>query len=477
MEGIEAENKMQIHMIGVCGVGMGSLAGMLSAMGHIVTGSDSAVYPPMSHKLPEWGIQVHEGFDPAHVGNPDLVVIGNAMSRGNPEVEHVLDHRIPYMSMAHTLYEFFLKNREVIAVAGTHGKTTTTALLAYILDRAGLDPSFFVGGVASNYGSNFRLGNGRYFIIEGDEYDSAFFEKIPKFILYRPQHCILTSLEFDHADIYRDMDELELWFTRLLRLVPSNGSVVYSSIYPHLQNVMQQCYSRRYSFGKSGADYMYSFKKEEDKEYLEIRGKGLESPLEIETGLFGDFNYQNITAAVIMALRLGVPAETIPGSIAGFTGVERRQRLLHESENLVIYEDFAHHPTAIERMLSAAAERFPEAELLAVYEPRSATSRRNTFQSMLPTAFGPAHAVYIRRPSLMEKIPEVERINMEKVIQEIRSGGKDAFLLPDGKTIIENIVGCIKNQPGRKRVIVIMSNGGFDGIFKEIIQAVKTLTL
>ena len=464
-------------MTGVCGVGMGSLAGMLSALGHIVTGSDSAVYPPMSHKLPEWGIQVKEGFDPSHVENPDLVVIGNAMSRGNPEVEYVLDHRIPYMSMANTLYEFFLKNREVIAVAGTHGKTTTTALLAYILDRAGLDPSFFVGGVASNYGSNFRLGGGKYFVIEGDEYDSAFFEKIPKFILYRPQHCILTSLEFDHADIYRDMDELELWFTRLLRLVPSNGSVVYSSLYPHLNNVMQYCYSHRYSFGKSGADYMYSFKKKEDKEYLEIRGKGLESPLEIETGLFGDFNYQNISAAVIMALRLGVPAETIPGAVAGFTGVERRQRLLHESENLVIYEDFAHHPTAIEKMLLAAAERYPEAELLAVYEPRSATSRRNTFQSLLPSAFNPARTVYIRQPSLMEKIPESERINMEQVVQEIRSSGKDALLMPDGNAIIEEIVSCVRQNPSKKRVIVIMSNGGFDGIYDRVDSTFKNLLL
>jgi len=469
------DNKMHVHMIGVCGVGMGSLAGMLAATGHRVTGSDNAVYPPMSEKLPEWGIQVYEGFDPSNVGTPGLVIIGNAVSRGNPEVEHVLNHRIPFMSMARALYRFFLQDKEVVAVSGTHGKTTTTALLAYILDRAGLDPSFFVGGVVTNYDANFRLGEGKYFVIEGDEYDSAFFEKIPKFILYRPQHCILTSLEFDHADIFRDIDELVLWFTRLLRLVPANGEVVYSSTYPHLERVMENCYSHTCSFGATGSDYIYTVNKNKNDGIFELRGRGLSSPLRMSTELFGDHNYQNISAAAIMALRLGVPGHVIVEAVTEFKGVQRRQRLLHESEYLRIYEDFAHHPTAINHMLAAAAQRFQDAELFAVYEPRSATSRRNTFQETLSAAFQPAHRVFIRRPSMLEKIPEKERIDMETVIHRIEAEEKPAMLLPDGNAIIREIVSLIQKEPRRKRVIVIMSNGGFDGIFKAIGPAVEDI--
>ncbi len=466
---------MHIHMIGVCGVGMGSLAGMLAAGGNTVSGSDSAMYPPMNEKLPAWGVTIYDGYDADNVGRPNLVIIGNAISRGNPEVEYVLDHRIEYMSMAQALYRFFLKDKEVVAVSGTHGKTTTTALLAWILDRAGLDPSFFVGGVAENYDANFRLGEGKYFVIEGDEYDSAFFEKIPKFIMYRPRHCILTSLEFDHADIFRDIEELELWFSRLLRLVPSNGTVVYSSIYPHLKRVMENCYSHSYSFGTTGSDYIYTFTKNGKNDIIELRGRGLDNPLRISTGLFGDFNYQNISAAAIMALRLGVPEEVIVEAVASFKGVQRRQRLLYQSDYLHIYEDFAHHPTAIRQMLAAAACRYPDAELVAVYEPRSATSRRNTFQAVLWDAFGSAHSVYIREPSMLEKIPGAERIDMNEVVSRIKDSGKPAVLLPDGDAIVNDIVSLIKDDPRKARVIVIMSNGGFDGIFKSIVSAVEDI--
>ena len=233
-----------IYMIGICGVAMGTLASMLHERGHAVSGSDQNIYPPMSDILQKSGMKLHGGFSASHVGSPDLVIVGNAISRGNPEVEHVLNRRIPYRSMAGALREFFLEGKEVVAVAGTHGKSTTTALLAHLLESAGLSPSFFVGGVARNYDANYRLGTGRHFIIEGDEYDSAFFEKVPKFIFYRPSHLVLTSLEFDHADIYRDLAEIELWFRRLVNIVPSEGSIVYSADYPNLKEIAAASRSR-----------------------------------------------------------------------------------------------------------------------------------------------------------------------------------------------------------------------------------------
>jgi UDP-N-acetylmuramate: L-alanyl-gamma-D-glutamyl-meso-diaminopimelate ligase len=247
----------EIYMIGICGIAMGTLASMLREKGFAVSGSDRNIYPPMSDILRRQGILLHDGFASDQVGNPDMVVIGNAVARGNPEAEYVLDRGIPYCSMAQALHAHFLHDKEVVAVCGTHGKTTTAALLSHILVTAGLSPSFFVGGVVRNYDSSHGLGKGGLFIIEGDEYDSAFFEKIPKFMVYRPRHLVLTSLEFDHADIYRDLSEIELWFKRLINIIPSNGNIVYSSDYANLRGIVSNSFSQCYSFGASGSDFRY----------------------------------------------------------------------------------------------------------------------------------------------------------------------------------------------------------------------------
>lgn len=459
-------------MIGICGVAMGTLASMLHERGYHVSGSDQNIYPPMSDILRTSGVTLHEGFSADHVGSPDLVVIGNAISRGNPEAEHVLNARIPYRSMAQAIHDFFLHDREVIAVAGTHGKSTTTALLAHLLVAAGEDPSFFVGGVTRNYNANYRLGGGRYFVIEGDEYDSAFFEKIPKFVCYRPNHLVLTSLEFDHADIYRDLDEIETWFRRLVNMIPSNGNIVYSADYSNLRGIVSASRSRCSSYGKEGGDFTYAHKGYRgDSSLLEVAAPG--GPLSLETELFGSFNYDNVTAAAAMARLLGAGDEAIREGLRSFRGVKRRQELIYDNNNIRIYEDFAHHPTAIQYVLDTMRERFPGARLWALYEPRSATSRRNVFQDVLPASFRSADAVLIKTPFAGSAIQDGDRLDAERLCADIRAFNENTALFRDVDAMVDRVAGSI--DPGAANVIVIMSNGGFDGIYGKMTAAMDAV--
>jgi UDP-N-acetylmuramate: L-alanyl-gamma-D-glutamyl-meso-diaminopimelate ligase len=454
-----------IYMIGICGVAMGTLASMLHEQGHTVSGSDQNIYPPMSDILQKSGMKLHNGFSASQVGSPDLVIVGNAISRGNPEVEHVLNRRIPYLSMAGALREFFLEGKEVVAVAGTHGKSTTTALLAHLLESAGLSPSFFVGGVSRNHDANYRLGTGRHFIIEGDEYDSAFFEKVPKFIFYRPSHLVLTSLEFDHADIYHDLAEIELWFRRLVNIVPSEGSIVYSADYPNLKEIVAASHSRRFSYGGEGSDFAYAFRGYEGTKSV-LRVERPDGGLDVASDLFGHFNYANILAAVAMASLLGADDAGIRRGVDTFLGVRRRQELVFRGGGTVVYDDFAHHPTAISSVLATMRERYPVARIWAVYEPRSATSRRNVFQDILPGAFRPADVVLIKTPYEGSAVREGDKLDPERVLADIRAFNPNSYLFPKTDGILEHIK---KNLvPGDENVIVIMSNGGFDGIYAKM---------
>jgi UDP-N-acetylmuramate: L-alanyl-gamma-D-glutamyl-meso-diaminopimelate ligase len=474
-------NALKIHLIGICGIAMGTLASMLRQRGHRVTGSDANAYPPMSEILRGEGIQVIEGFREENVAGAGLVVIGNAISRGNPEVERVLNDGTHYLSMAGALHEFFLGDREVVAVCGTHGKTTTTALLSHILRSAGLDPSFFVGGVLKNYDSNFSLGAGRHFVIEGDEYDSAFFEKVPKFIFYRPRHLVLTSLEFDHADIYRDLGEIELWFRRLVNMIPSEGHIVCSKHYPNLGGIVEKSFSRRHSFGSEGAggfrvpDFEWRLRGYSDATAgIDILAAGVEH--RVESPLTGDYNFMNVTAAAAMASLLGVSWDYIASGIASFQGVRRRLELIHDQGRVKVYEDFAHHPTAIRGVLEHLKARYPERTLWAVYEPRSATSRRNVFGQLLPGAFAAADRVLLREPYRLEVIPEGERLDIGSVGEEINrlkgvAGCAGVYVNADA--IVRKIAGGI--DPSREHVIVIMSNGGFEGIYEKLKAALRGL--
>ncbi len=457
----------KIHLTGICGIGMGNLAGMLVDKGYRVSGSDKEFYPPMSGMLNELDIELFQGYGSDNIRDTDLVIIGNSVSRGNPEVEHILNNRVPSLSMADALYRFFLREKEVISVSGTHGKSTTAGLLSHILVEAGEDPSFFVGGYLNNYGSGYRLGRGRFFVIEGDEYDSSFFQKLPKFICYRPDHLVLTSLEFDHADIYNSLDEIKTWFTRLVNIIPSRGNIIYSSRYRDLEEVTEGSLSRLYSYGSEGSDFFseQSGHMQQNSIFSEIvfRGKG-GADIPLKSRLFGGFNRDNITAAASAALLLGVKSHDVARGVETFTGIGRRQEIIYDREGQIILEDFAHHPTAIRSILESVRERFPGHRIWAIYEPRSATSCRNVLQDLLPGAFKSAERVLIKTPYRSEKIREEERLDTGKLLSQLQEEGIDADILPDVFSIIriaaEGITG------GNKNVFVVMSNGSFDDIYR-----------
>ncbi|MCU0847498.1 MAG: Mur ligase domain-containing protein [Spirochaetes bacterium] len=452
-------------MVGICGIAMGTLAQMLADSGYDVSGSDENVYPPMSVMLSEKGIRVMKGYRAENLSSPDLVIIGNAISRGNPEVEAVLDGRIHYVSMAQAIRTFFLSDREVVAVTGTHGKSTTTALLAHMLGTAGFAPSYLVGGVSRNSGSNYGLGSGRHFVIEGDEYDSAFFEKVPKFIFYKPTHLIITSLEYDHADIYSGLDEIELWFRRLVNTVPSEGSIVYCADYGNIPGIVSGSFSRNFSFSGRKGDLVYGFDSYDGEfSVLDLACGG--SAFRVRTRLFGDFNYSNIAAAASMCLCLGMDRDAVADGIESFMGVKRRQEIIYRERDVIIYEDFAHHPTAIKSVLESMRERHPGHSIWAVFEPRSATSRRSVFQEELPGAFRSADTVIFKTPYDQTNIKKEDRLDIERLMNDIRSFNDDVHVFLDVDGIIEFISGRI--DPSGKNVVVIMSNGGFDGIYGRI---------
>ena len=454
----------RIYMIGICGVAMGTLAGMLKERGFSVRGSDTKIYPPMSDMLSKWGVECFDGFDASRIAQDDLVIIGNAISRGNVEAEKVLSSRIEYLSMTEALYRFFLNDKEVIAVCGTHGKTTTTALLSHILRTAGEDPSCFVGGVMKNYDSNFFLGSGKYFVIEGDEYDSAFFEKTPKFIRYRPSHLVLTALEFDHADIYGSLDEIVVWFARVVNMIPSNGRIIWNRAYPALATAVAKSFSLTSDFG-NGSRWGWRFDSFDDA-YDRITITDSTRPdfaLEVKTLLSGEFNYANICSAAAMALELGIDEQSVRKGIETFEGVKRRQELIFSSETVKVYEDFAHHPTAIAGVLAMMRRKFAGRRIIGLFEPRSATARRNVFQDSLPGAFRDADLAILKTPYMLEKIPADRRLDISKVEAEIRRGGRDVYVSESVADIAERI--CATVADGKPSVVVIMSNGGFEGIY------------
>ena len=466
-----SQSPRHIHLSGICGTAMASLAGLLQLRGHRITGSDKAAYPPMSDLLHGLGIPILEPYaesnlDPA----PDLVVIGNALSRGNPEVERVLDERIPFASMAALLREEFLLGRESLVVAGTHGKTTTTSMLAWIYQFAScenpaLEPSFLIGGVAENFSTSFQLRPTRSFIVEGDEYDTAFFDKGPKFLHYFPDALILTHVEFDHADIYVDLEAVKTAFRRLVNLVPRRGVIVAFDGSANVTECVARalCRVERYGFSDRADWRIQNLRHEEGLTRWEIwRGGALWAKFEMR--LAGEHNALNATAAAALAAGQGIGKEAIQAALASFKSVKRRLEVCAEVGGITVIDDFAHHPTAIRETLRALRSVYPQSRLWAVLEPRSNTLRRKVLEPELVESLRLADRVVLAGVYQQQRIPDAERLHPEDVVLALNAQGTEAELYPDVEAIVNGIAPRL--EPGD--VVAILSNGGFECIYEKL---------
>ncbi len=465
--------KKHIHSIGICGTAMASLAGMLNERGFRVTGSDAAAYPPMSDFLASLKIPVAQPFDPANLKpHPDLVVVGNAISRGNVELEYVLDERIPFCSLPQILHDEFLVGKEVLVVAGTHGKTTTTSMLSWIFHSAGLEPSFLIGGIAENFGSSFALDEGKHFILEGDEYDTAFFDKGPKFLHYFPDRVVLTSVEFDHADIYKDLDAVETAFKRLVNLVPRRGTIVVIDTGESVARCIAKafCPVERYGLQPTAQWRIVNLRFEPAKTSWTVLKAG-EPWMDLEFSLAGEYNVCNATAAAAMAAGCGIAKDKIRAALKTFKSVKRRLEVKAQVNGITIIDDFAHHPTAIAGTLTALRSRYPGARLWAILEPRSNTLRRNVFQHQLANSLALADEIIVAGVFKSDAIPAGERLDLMAVGADLQQRGKRARIISGVDGIVE--VAAPEMRSGD--VVAILSNGGFDGIYQKLPAKLKAL--
>ena len=461
-----------VHLIGICGTAMASLAGLLKARGLQVTGSDSAAYPPMSDLLASQGIPLWQPSEANLQPAPDLVVVGNAISRGNVELEYVLDQRIRLQSMAQVLHDQFLVGRERLVVAGTHGKTTTSSLLAWLFHSAGRAAGFLIGGIPENFGVSFALGSVPEFIVEGDEYDTAFFDKGPKFLHYFPDAVILTSVEFDHADIYNSLDEVKTAFKRLVNLIPRRGALIAWDGHPNVEECISRacCRVERYGFREGSQWRIVDVRYAPGTTCWKIL-RNDQPWAEFEFPLAGEYNVLNATAATALAASHGVSREAIAVGLRGFRSVKRRLEVKAEAHGITIIDDFAHHPTAIRQTLQAIRTRYPGRRLWAVLEPRSNTLRRKVFQTELARSLSAADQVVLAGIFKSEAIAESERLDPAAVVSDLLSNGKPARLLATA----DDIVAAIAPELHEGDVVAILSNGGFGGIYDKLPARLHTL--
>jgi UDP-N-acetylmuramate: L-alanyl-gamma-D-glutamyl-meso-diaminopimelate ligase len=461
----------------VCGTGMGSFAGLLKSAGHDVSGSDQNVYPPMSTQLEREGIRLLSGYKPENLEpSPDLVVVGNAIRKDNPEAVAMRERELWYASFPEALSELFLLRRVSMVVAGTHGKTTTSSLLAWCLSALGKDPGFLVGGVLENFGSSYRLGNdGGPFVVEGDEYDTAYFDKGPKFLHYRPFHGILTSVEFDHADIYRDLEHVRSAFRGFVELLPEGGTLLWCCDGEHVGPIADLCPARRLGYSTRG-DPRAAWNGEilsADKDGMQFAVRhGSERAGVFRSMLVGEHNLANLLAVCALLLELDHRPEHIAEALAGYQGVKRRQTVFAEPRGITLIDDFAHHPTAVRETIAATRLRFGTARRLwAVFEPRTNTSRRNWFQADYVTAFDGADRVLVAPVHAMDSIPESERFDPSRLVRDIAARGQEAWLAPSVDGIVERV--AAEARPGD--IVLILSNGGFGGIYGKLPAAIRAL--
>ena len=481
LDDVDRATIRRIHLVGVAGTGMGSFAGMLKAAGHEVTGSDQNVYPPMSDMLRTWAIPVLTPYDTANLDivKPDLVVIGNVIRRVNPEATEVRARRLPQMSFPAALGAFFLRDRHSVVVTGTHGKTTTTALLGHVLAAAGRDPSFLVGGVARNYDASYRLGSGPHFVVEGDEYDTAYFDKGPKFLHYRPRTAILTSVEYDHADIFRDLPHYEAAFEGFVRLLPPDGCLAVSAAYPNALQIARASAARVVTYGlpkgrdgaggAPGVDYAardLTVGPEGARFAVLERGRALGCAT-LPGG--GAHNVENALGVVAATRALGLEFEEIARGLATFAGVRRRQEVRGEIGGVVVVDDFAHHPTAVRETIAAIRARFPGRRMWAVFEPRSNTSRRRLHQAEYVAALAGAPCVGLKVPEPHDMVPADQRLDAERVVADLRARGVDAR----AEAEVDRLVRAVADGARPGDVVLVMSNGAFGGFVDRLLAALR----
>lgn len=465
---------MHYHLIGICGTAMASLAGMLQAKGHKITGSDQNVYPPMSTQLESLGIEIMKGYKPENLETgADRIIVGNTISRGNPELEELLNRKLPYYSQAETVKREFIRGRRSLVIAGTHGKTTTTSIATWVLESGGLDPSFLVGGVVQNFGASFRVTESDYFVVEGDEYDTAYFDKKPKFMHYLPEIAIVNNIEFDHADIYRDLFEIKFQFSRLMNLVPGNGRLIVGLDSPVAREVLEEMRAKLHTnietFGTTSADAKWQARDIEftgDRTKFTVFREGDEWA-RFETSLIGEFNVRNCLGVIIAADAWGISQEKIQNAFDTFKSVKRRVEIRGVERGVTVIDDFAHHPTAVEETLKALKQKYAGSRLIAVFEPRSRSSRLAVFQEKYEKAFEYADYVIIAGVYNASEISALGRaLDTDELVEEIKLQKKPAYGLAGADEIVEHLTPVMREGD----VIAIMSNGGFDGIHDKILK-------
>jgi UDP-N-acetylmuramate: L-alanyl-gamma-D-glutamyl-meso-diaminopimelate ligase len=452
-----------VHFVGIGGTAMASAAAAMQEKGVKVTGSDQNIYPPMSTFLAERKLEVMSGYTEQNLSHkPDLVVIGNAISRGNPEAEYVLDHKLRFCSLPELLREFFIRGKRSLVVSGTHGKTTTASLLAWVFEHNGLNPSFLIGGIPNNLGQGARFTDSEWFVIEGDEYDTAFFDKRSKFVHYLPEVALINNVEFDHADIFPNLEAIKTSFGHFIRLIPRNGLLLGNGDDSNLAPLLgvTHCPVKRFGLGENNAVQAFNIRYGPTATEFEIPS------FKFHTNLVGELNVRNALAVVACAKHCGLKNQQIQAAFDTFKGIKRRMEVRGIAGGVTVMDDFGHHPTAIRETLRALRIKYPHQKLWAVFEPRSNTTRRNVFQAELAESFEDADAVVVAQVARLEQLPPEERLNPEKLMQDLKAAGKNAAYLPD----VDAIVSYVAQSAQGGEVVCVFSNGGFGGIHGKLLE-------